>query len=131
MKLTELLVSIAIFSLILASSFYAYSTCLRSCKQIVYYSKENAIIAKYDLKFRNRISNIEIPYWQNYENASLLLAMQIEDEYSNQEEVKIKRIEKMKNSDNKTYGLKIVWMCSEKEYETVEKFKTKNIYIKK
>ncbi len=127
MKLTEMLVSIAIF--LIASALFTSS--LISLRKRILESEgisRNAVsLLETDSFLRKEIQSFNVPYWKNFNcefegiRKKLLLSC-------NQKEIKVISVSLIYDRKHMAEGIKIEWTFSGKNYSTQEFIKQKVVY---
>lgn len=126
MKISEVLISIIIFSLI--SVCLLYSLPIFNKAEVNAKSRLNDCvkILETDEKIRNEIREIKIPYWENTEKFCKLHDM----EFMNHVVPDGTEILSMDPLiiNGKTEGLRVLWIYKNKTLETEERFASRVIY---
>lgn len=126
MRLTELICSILIFSLIVACTALSFTTVVKQSTKTEDKLKERMYVLDVDYQLREVVKKIEVPYWKNVE---VELEKNISNFIFNQtnREIDIENISITKNEENRILVVYITWKFNEIEYETVEKVSVRQI----
>lgn len=121
MKLTELLISIVIFSLVLTVSFSSYISIVKNQNNIKEKILDADKVLEIDNQIRNKIRLIKIAYYENFiEKAKLqskeILLQKICDD------VQIKSSALIINNNKNPIGLEVEWNYKSATYKTKEHF---------
>ncbi|MBP3708988.1 MAG: hypothetical protein J6I73_01055 [Treponema sp.] len=118
MRLSEVLVSVALFALLssgIAGVYVSYSRNVRAAERGADRAK---LVLETDLMLREAVSAITLPYWEDAETnadkaaATLLETLRLDDE------VRIVSMKKLHDTAGRVRGLEIAWTVDERAYRT-------------
>ncbi len=118
MYLSEVLVSVSVFSLLAAGSARLTWSIFKGAKQSLTFVRETNEIVKTDLTIRKAIKNKDKERTEDMEEYSLKKKLELEEISG----LKIIRTEKLCGKDGKVKGLEVWWIIGEAEYVTQELF---------
>ena len=120
MKLSELLISIAIFSLVIVSSAFAVSSIMKSSRRIKDNQSESILILETDYTLREHIDSTEFIYWQDRNKVINDKIMSLK--FLTLDGITINSVDEIYDQNNNTIGLSVKWKTIKDEYETKERF---------
>ena len=121
MKLTEIIISLLIFSLTVSCFFYSFEFLNKTGKRFIYTLSESKAILITDEELRLEINNCQITYWQNAKRSILSLEQKILNKKFH-ENIKIISVEKIIDKNGMPEGLIVYWSYKNICLETKEKF---------
>lgn len=128
MKITELLISIVIFSLVMIASFTCYVTFMKNQNRVLEETKNAESVLEIDNQIRKKIESCKIPYYENSEKKVELFMQQLlyNNYFTNCEVVNSCVI----MDKNKNFvGLEVEWKYKEKLYKTKELFSSGLVFL--
>lgn len=124
MKLSELMICIAIYSLTISICFFSYKTFQKSQKNVIEKAFENNIILETDKYIRTFVEEKEFFYWKNVEDKEKQIQNELKKKYANSN-IKILDTEKWQNA-NGNCGVCVLWEYKSKIYKTIASFNIRN-----
>lgn len=121
MKLTEIIISLLIFSLTVSCFFYSFEFLNKTGKRFIYTLSESKAILITDEELRSEINNCQITYWQNAKRSILSLEQKILNKKFHGN-IKIISVEKIFDKNGMPEGLIVYWSYKNICLETKEKF---------
>lgn len=121
MKLTEIIISLLIFSLTVSCFFYSFEFLNKTGKRFIYTLSESKAILITDEELRSEINNCQITYWQNAKRSILSLEQKILNKKFHGN-IKIISVEKIIDKNGMPEGLIVYWSYKNICLETKEKF---------
>lgn len=127
MKLSEVLISIALYVLVSVCFCESFIYAKKSCKKLYEPALNSEKVLSIDLKVRQNIKSIKIPYWKNAENEIEILKKNIIlCDFG--KDVKVLKCEEIRSSNGNICGLCVSWSFYSKVYETKENFCSVEIF---
>lgn len=123
MKLTEILVAIAVFISASAVFTASFINVRKNIAKTEEYSKKAVEILKKDFIIRKEIRKIEVPYWKSFEKEFEKEKKVIEERLkflASKNEMEIISVSPVYDKKQKREGIKVEWMSCNKKYESRE-----------
>lgn len=130
MKLTELMIAIAIFLIACVVFTGSLINVRRSVSHSEVFSKEAVVLLDVDARIRNELKKISIPFWGNFDLEFEKAKIGLQDRLMILEEEKGFEITEVSSIHNVKYGsegIKVRWIMFGKEYECQEFIKQRII----
>lgn len=124
MNLIEVMFSVMIFLLTIASTSLAFTTVIKNEMKLEDSLKHSMRVLDTDRKLREKVRSIDIPYWENIEKQ---IDFKIRSGFFNEDEIYIEGIETKRNKNGKADSLSIRWKSGNKIYETVERLNVRQV----
>lgn len=128
MKLTELLICLAIFFMVSVAFLETFTNVRNKLTFIEHNSSEVNMVLENDLLIRKEINNIELCYWKNFDN-------ELKEDCKRLNEIelkggsKINKISQIYDKSSNRYGVKVEWTFNKKKYVTQELIKNGIVYV--
>ena len=116
MKLTELLISIAIFTIVVGTTVNAYTSFIKNSNRLEIETRNADKVLVTDFKIRKEIKDIKIPYWKNVNTEFIKYITQLKQTNYN-DSISIINVEPLKNSKGIVKGLIVTWNYQDKTYK--------------
>lgn len=126
MKLTELLVCIAIFLLASSAFLSSYVYVRKSADKVTLQSIGVSDVISTDICLRKQIQKIDIPYWKNLKTQETSISEQLKV-YGLEKGIDISNIEFVYDQSHCSEGIKIDWKKNGKTYVSQEFIKQRFI----
>lgn len=127
MRITELLISIAISLVVISAAFGAYSTFIKNADAVEEETSNAEKVLEIDASLRKKVAAMRIPYWKNADRTSkqLIAEMISADTLYG---AHVLNIEQLIDNDKKVRGLRIKWSYENCTYETEELFSSTSLF---
>ncbi len=130
MKLTELIVSIAIFLLSCTAFLSGFVTVRKSSEKVSFASEGVSELIQNDLLLRSEIKKIRVPYWKNFDQKGKVYSEKFLL-FGTEKGIEVTRAEIVYDSRHRREGLRVEWKFGGKDYVTQEFIKQRIIDEKK
>lgn len=130
MKLTELIVSIAIFLLSCTAFLSGFVTVRKSSEKVSFASEGVSELIQNDLLLRSEIKKIRVPYWKNFDQKGKVYSEKFLL-FGTEKGIELTGAEIVYDSRHRREGLRVEWKFGGKDYVTQEFIKQRIIDEKK
>ena len=119
MKLTEIIISIAIFLIVSIVCLETYTNVLSKSDSIKRLIGSTDVVLKNDALIRKEIKSVDLCYWKNFDN-------EVRDDLARLQFLQLKggasisSVRKIYDKKVNEYGIRIEWNLNGKEYVTQE-----------
>ena len=130
MKLTELIVSIAIFLLSCTAFLSGFVTVRKSSEKVSFASEGVSELIQNDLLLRSEIKKIRVPYWKNFDQKGKVYSEKFVL-LGAEKGIEVTGAEIVYDSRHRREGLRVEWKFGGNDYVTQEFIKQRIIDEKK
>ena len=122
MRFGELLISLALFTLLSAATAGVYTAYERNAGKAIGAGSEAVRMLSFDRKVREAVSDITIPYWEDEGAYALSEAASFLQRFANDPDIAIVKIDMLRGSGGRECGFKVTWTFCGREYVTESLF---------
>ena len=122
MRFGELLISLALFVVLSAATAGVYTAYTRNAGKTFQTGSDAVHMLSVDRKIREAVSAITIPYWEDDGAYAVLEAERLLQAFAFDSEIRIVKINMMRNTGGHVCGFKVTWTFGGCEYSTESLF---------
>lgn len=128
MKLTEVLISIAVFLIVTVVLTASLINVRRSIAKTEHYSESLMTVMNKDMFVRKTINEIRIPYWKNFDSVFDEIKKNLEIEF-NQQGIHVMSVSTVYDKRNNAEGIRVEWKYNNKVYISQEFIKQRLVNV--